>query len=481
MKRSSEKSEKLRLNKISTKGGAYALTVSVIVLAILVVVNIIASTLPATLTKLDISSSQLYSITSNTKVVVNALQKDVTLYWVVQADQEDDIIENLLEKYESLSDHLEVVKKNPDIYPTFTALYTDESVPNNSIIVECGDRYRYISYNEIYIADVDYSTYSYVYSFDGEGAITSAIDYVVSEDLPCLYVLEGHGEAELPDEFTTQIAKENMDTVSFSLLNEDEIPEDADCIIIYAPASDISEEEKDILTEYVDNGGKLLVMAGPVEDGTLTNLYAVLSEYGVSAAEGIVVETDRNYYAFRAPYILLPEIESSDITDPLTESNYYVIVPIAQGMTVSSSSKGTVTELLTTSDTSFSKTAGYDLSTYEKEDGDTDGPFTLAVSVETDAGGGIVWVSSSNFIDELYNAYSSGANINFTMNALSSLVGESEAVSIRSKSLGYNYLTINESTASMLKTVMIGVMPMLFVITGIATVIERRKRRNVQG
>ena len=37
----------------------------------------------------------------------------------------------------------------------------------------------------------------YVYSFDGEGAITSAIDYVISDELPKLYSLEGHGEAEL--------------------------------------------------------------------------------------------------------------------------------------------------------------------------------------------------------------------------------------------------------------------------------------------
>lgn len=44
---------------------------------------------------------------------------------------------------------------------------------------------------------MDYSTYSYSYSFDGEGLITSAIAYVVSDDLPQLYVLEGHGEAEL--------------------------------------------------------------------------------------------------------------------------------------------------------------------------------------------------------------------------------------------------------------------------------------------
>ncbi len=93
-------------------------------LAILAAVNLLALALPERLTQYDISQSKLYSITSNTKVVVNALEKDVTIYWIVQSDQEDDVIENLLDKYESLSDHIEVMKKNPDVYPTFAEQYT---------------------------------------------------------------------------------------------------------------------------------------------------------------------------------------------------------------------------------------------------------------------------------------------------------------------------------------------------------------------
>lgn len=49
------------------------------------------------------SATKLYSVTSNTKVVVNALEENVTLYWVVQSGEEDAVVENLLSKYESLS------------------------------------------------------------------------------------------------------------------------------------------------------------------------------------------------------------------------------------------------------------------------------------------------------------------------------------------------------------------------------------------
>ena len=135
--------------------------------------------------------------------------------------------------------------------------------------------------------------------------------------------------------------------------------------------------------------------------------------------------------------------------------------------------------LLTTSESSFSKAAGYELATYEKEEGDTDGPFAVALSIEDSGGGEIIWFASSVFLEDLYNAYSSGANVNLAMNALSSLVGESEAMAIRSKSLDYNYLTISESTSSLLKTVMIGVCPLAYLGMGVAVILVRRRNQNV--
>ena len=448
-------------NQNAFRGGAYSIVVTAVVLAILVAVNVFVSALPSNLTKYDMSATKLYSITSNTKVVVNALEEDVTIYWVVQSGKEDDVIENLLNKYESLSDHIQVVKKNPDVFPTFAQQYTDETVTNNSLIVECGDRSRYISYNDIYIQEADIYSYSYNTSFDGEGAITSAIDYVTAKELPQLYLLEGHGEAELPATFQEQLEKENIQVDPLSLLTVDAVPEDASCVMIYGPDSDLSQKEVEMLDEYTSGGGKLLVMAGPTQEDPLDELYGLIASYGVTPNEGVVVEGDREHYAFQVPYILLPDMNSHGITDSLIEENYLAIMPIAQGLTVSADGEGSgVTSLLTTS-------------------ADIDGPFALAVSIDCGSGGQIIWFSSSAFLDDMYNAYSSGANGDLAMNAVSSLIGESEAMAIRSKSLNYNYLTINDAVSSLLQVVMIGVFPLLYLGIGIWVVLKRRRAQNV--
>ena len=456
-------------------GGTYAMAVTAVVLAILIVVNIFAAKLPANLTKLDISASKLYSITSNTKVVVNNLQQDVTIYWVVQADQEDSVLENLLSKYESLSSHVSVVKKNPDVYPTFTQQYTSESVPNNSLIVVSGERSRYVSYDDIYLVDTDMYSYSYTTAFDGEGAITSAIDYVVTEDLPRMYVLMGHGEQDLPQTFADTVEKENIVTQSLSLLTSDEIPQDAACVLLYAPQSDLSETETQMLTDYADEGGKLLVIAGPVDGQEFPNLHSVLNHYGITVQAGIVIENDRNHYAFGYPYLLMPDMESSEITDSLIESRYTPIFPVAQGLKISDSAPG-VTSLLTTSSLSYSKLAGFALDTYEWEEGDAEGPFSIGVSIDTQGGGQEIWLAASDFLGDMYNAYSSGANVDLTMNALSALMGQREAIAIRSKSLNYNYLTISASTAATLKFLMIGLFPLTYLGFGIAIFVTKRRK-----
>ena len=468
---------KQALSTRTAKVGGYSVVLALIVLAILVAVNVLFSVLPSKFTQFDISAAQLYSLTSDTKAVATNLDKDVTIYWITQAGQESTVLDKLLDRYQDLSDLITVVKKDPDIYPTFAQQYTDETVVNNSLVVECGDKSRYISYDDIYQVDTAsyYTTGSVSQSFDGEGQITSAIDYVVSDELPKIYLLSGHGEVALSDTFSNELTRSNYETVEdFSLLNVDEISEDCDALLINAPTSDISDEELTMLRDYVQGGGKLLVLSGPQKEASLTNLDTLLADYDVTVSDGIVVDTDREHYAFTAPYVLMPDIESSDITDPLTEESSHVIVPIAQGLTVGSN--GSVTALLTTSDEAFSKAAGYAMTTYEKEDGDTDGPFTLAVSItDSTAEGKIVWVASDYLLDDTYNSYSSGANLDLVMNGLSWMIGKNDAVSIRAKSLNNSYLTISSSSATVLKVVMIGVIPVCFLLLGIDEVLRRRR------
>ncbi len=111
-----------------------------------------------------------------------------------------------------------------------------------------------------------------------------------------------------------------------------------------------------------------------------------MAEYGTQATEGIVLEGDSSHYAWGAPHYLLPDMASHAITDPLIDGKYHVLLPVAQGLTVADTLRDglDVTKLLTTSSTAFSKLAGYAMETYDKAEGDIEGPFALCLAI-TDA------------------------------------------------------------------------------------------------
>ena len=278
------------LNKIqkqfgtrSSKVGSYSFFLTVIVLAILITVNFALSFLPDSYVQEDLTANQLYSISSQSKVMLSSLEEDITIYWIVTSGQEDEFIEKLLHNYEDYSSKVTVEKKDPDLDPEFTNSYTDETVYNNSVIVECGDKYRYISYEDMYESSSSYySMYSTADQFAGESLITSAISYCTTDVLPVIHVLEGHGEDAVTEGFQNALDRDNLQTESLTLLNGESVPEDVECILINSPATDISETEKDMLIDFLDNGGRVMIISGTNEEDALPNLNAVAEYYGIN-------------------------------------------------------------------------------------------------------------------------------------------------------------------------------------------------------
>ena len=458
------------------------MVMSVIFIAVVIVINMIVSTIPSKYSEIDVSSQKLYSIGDETKKMLKDLDKDVTIYQIAQSGSEDEKITNLLKKYEDESKHIKVEQKDPVVNPKFVSEYTSDNLSSNSLIVVCGDRNKVIDYNNIYESSMDYQTYSYqTTGFDGEGQITSAIGYVTSEDLPILYTLEGHGEKDMDSSIKEDIEKANLDIKSLNLLTEGSVPDDADCLFIDSPSTDISEDEKNAIITYLENGGKAMIFSDYITED-LPNFDAVLANYGVERAEGIVFEGDNQHYAMQMPYYLVPTINSTDASSETAAGGYYVLAPYAQGIQKSDDVRDTVTinSILTTSDKAYSKT-DLNSGTMEKEDGDTDGPFDLGVSITESLDDGketqIVYYSTSNLMESQVNQMVSGGNEKLIVESLKWMTDtdDSATVSIPSKSLSVSYLTITDYDAAFWKICTIALIPGIFLVIGFVVWMKRRK------
>ena len=277
------------------RAGSYATFASAIVVAIAVMVNLFVSSLPSSATQFDLTSNSIYSLSAQTKQIAAMLDKDVTLYLLASSGSEDSSVQRLLNLYAGLSGHIRVEAVDPAAKPTFLDNYDLDTsrLYQNSVIVQCGDRYRLVSYNDIYVTEYSMDYYSYNYTstttFQGENALTNAIHYVSSDTLPKVYVVSGHGETELDERITSMLKQDNFDYETISLLSLEAIPEDASALVINAPTSDLSEDEAALLTEYLSGGGNVVLMTGYIAAGEMTNLLKVTSAMGLTAEEGIVI------------------------------------------------------------------------------------------------------------------------------------------------------------------------------------------------
>lgn len=363
------------------KNGSYSIGMTAFVIAVIIVLNLIVGELPSKYTKLDMSDEQLYTLGNQTEQMADALEKDVTLYYIAESGNEDPTLKEILDRYADLSDHIQVVQKDPVLYPNFSSQYTQDNVSSNSIIAVCGEQSKVIPYANIYETSINYNTYSYeTTGFDGEGQITSAIAYVTSESLPTMYVLEGHNETQISSSMQEAIEKENIKTENLNLLTSDQVPDDADMLFIYSPQSDLSAEEKDKIITYLKSGGKAFITSD-YTGKDMPNFEAVLQEYGIQTKQGVVVEGDANHYAGN-PLYLVPNVSSgSDITENLT--GRYTLLFGAQAIEKLDDVRTglTIQNLLTTSDSAYVKENVENMQTLTKEDGEEEGSFPLAVAI----------------------------------------------------------------------------------------------------
>lgn len=379
------KPKNLQWNRRLMKHGSYSLALSAIVIAAIVLLNLVVNELPSQYTKIDLSSSQLSVLTEQTTELLSSLTEDITIYYLAQDSNEDETVSRLLERYEDLSGRVTVIRKDPVLYPKFASQYTEETLSENSVIITRGDASRVISYEDMYQSDFDYTYYSYqTTGFDGEGQITSAISALCSGNLPKLYILSGHGEVALNGSLLSSIEKENIENEALNLVSANSVPEDADALLIAAPTRDLSDGEAQKILNYLKRGGQVLLFTDYT--GTdMPNLTSVLEYYGVSLVDGVVMENDSNHF-IQMPYYLLPTINNTDVSSDLTGGNAYVLLAAAQGLRETDDTRDSLqlTDVLSTSSSAYSKTDVENMTTYEQEDDDIDGPFTLGLLITED-------------------------------------------------------------------------------------------------
>ncbi|MDD3369500.1 MAG: Gldg family protein [Lachnospiraceae bacterium] len=456
--------------------GAYSSGMVVIAIAAAIILNMVVGQLPERFISFDVSGTKMYTISQDTIDLVSALDQDVKIYVLTPESSVDTRVQKTLNRYADESEHVSIEYIDPAINPRFVSQFTSETVSQGSLVITCGDKSRVIDANDLYVYTMDYSTYqSTVTGYDAEGQITSAIAYVTSEDNPKIYALIGHGETDLETTYTSAIAKENIDYESINLMQYDAVPEDAEAIIINGPTADFNTDDADKVLSYLANGGKAYILASWT-DVDMTNFNRILGEFGLSVDNAVIIEGDSDHYAQNVSY-LLPDVSSDELTDGVA-GNGYVFAPFALPIIEKEDDAVTLTDLLTTSDRSFARTDVNNQSE-TKEEGDTDGPFTIgvkAVRTYDDKEGTMLLYSSINLMNESANSMVSGNNLKLFTNALAQFVDHESSISIPAKDYQLSSLIVDQRYIMIISAVSVILIPVALLIAGFVIWFKRRKK-----
>ncbi len=455
--------------------GTFSTVAVMIVIIILVFVNLVAEKINF---EADLTSEEMYSISDKSKEALRRVEKDISIFVLSETGKEDATIRQILNEYSSNCPKLTVEYKDPYIYPTFAKSFVSdgEDIETDSIIVQCGDKSKIISPDELYETRMNYTTGGYtVTGISAEAEITNAVYYVSMDKTPVIYYVSGHNETEVSPTLKSEFEKMNYDIKNLNIVKDGGIPEDCDMLLITTPAVDYSDDEKDAVLSYLAKDGRAAVF---VDWGTeKPNLNSILSAYGVRLENSIIVEGDKNNY-YNNPIFLIPNVQNSDVTRELVQSDYPMIVPYAQGVSQTELKKNSITveSLLKTSNSAYSKISDNPES-INFEEGDKNGPFDLAVAVtdsyytDTNHTTKLVVCGSSLIIrDEGYTP----ASLMFAVNAANWLKDEETSIYIPSKSLEQDTIMIPDGTKSTITMFVCGFIPVFILGSGAVVWYKRR-------
>ena len=445
-----------------------------------------------TIAPLDFTKEKMYSLSDDSKEQIKNIGQNVTMYLFGYTD--DSQIAILARQYSDVNEKIRVeiiqASERPDLVAEYGVSGTDQLVAISS-----NQRYKVIGASEMYTYDM--STYQTIDI--SEQKLTNALLDVTVAKKPQVYFLSGHGEYGISSSsymylLAGQITNEVNDVNTLDLLLSD-MPETCDVLIIANPTKDFTDLETEKITNYINNGGKIIWMQDPYmlinnqDSSELNNVNKILSLYGISFSKGIVCEQSASNMFVGSPEIIIPTMSYNSIVKDIYTDGQIVMFDAGKINTANSETLDnlgvTANAFIKSSDKSFYREDAKS-SIYEKLDTDEEGPFVLAEiltkKINDEKTSTLVAFSNAmfmtNYTIQLGQSYTTPISLrnnrDILLNAVAFLSDREDSIRIR-KDTGVVTYTATEAQDKIVRIIIFTV-PVVIIVIGIVITIIRKRR-----
>lgn len=313
--------------KKGLKVNTIAWVAAIVLLIAAVPVNLIFSMIDV---DIDMTPYGAYTLSDGAKSSLSSLKEPVTLNVLCDLDElytyyskgsEDYMKVDMYAKtVRAMAQYDNVILKETDIIknPEFVTKVDPDNkmgLQSYDILVECGGKYRNVSNKELFANNADTGNIE----FYGENFIVKAIDYLESGITPTMYFITGHGEKSVSDySYLVNILSSQNYLVKELDLSSENIPEDALMLIAAGPKQDISDQEYEKISAYLNKGGNISLFMSPnAGEFTYKNFEKILASYEIGMDYNRIRETEKDYIADDDPYTIMCSYTEVDFTEAL--------------------------------------------------------------------------------------------------------------------------------------------------------------------
>jgi ABC-2 type transport system permease protein len=319
------------------KRWSISLNVLLSVLAVVALVCMVNYLAARHFERVPVSALAQTELSAQTRRILESVTNNVhvTIYYD-RADPLYDMINGLLKEYKFANARIgvETIDYNRDasaaqIVKARYKLAADK----NLVIFRCNDNTKVVYEKEL--SDVDLEPLISGKSkevrrsaFKGELLFTSAIYSVTSPRALKAYFIRGHGE-HLPDntdrehgfsKFAEMLKENNVDWA----IATNEIPNDCSLLIIAGPQSSLLPEELAKIEQYLNNGGRALILFNYFSAQRNTGVERVLAEWGVEVGPRVVIDP---LSSTAGQDLVASHFGKHAISAPLINSGLHMIYP----------------------------------------------------------------------------------------------------------------------------------------------------------
>lgn len=465
----------------------------VIVLAFFVGITVLMQKL--NLTPIDLTEDKLFTLTEESKEQVKNINKDINIFFVGYSDDNSTL--DLAKQYTKANDKIKVEAVTSENRPDLVQKYGIET-DSEGIIIESGSQYKVLSSSDLYTYDS--TTYESINV--AEEKLTAAIKSVSVKELPKVYFLSGYSSFSLTSGmqyFNMYLENEVNEVKTLDILSEGKVPDDCNTLVIATPEKDFDDVATNAIIDYINKGGNVLWLnAAMAQSKELTNVNKILALYGVKPFEvGIIRETDSSKMVSDSPDLIMPEIQYSDVTNKLHDSEGVIFIN-ATKINVASDEElealnTTKTELIKTSENAYFRT-NFENSSNAVQQGEEQTSFLVGAQFnkriseaneetgEKEITSKLIIYGENFFISDYQLTKTTQTpmvayrkNKDLVLNSIAYLSDREEDITVR-KSTGSITYTATEQENRIILAI-ITIVPLLIIIVGIVVWIRRKRKK----